>query len=128
LSGARDEGLGGGGVEVVVSGELEVTGRGEEVLGQEHHRIAQLLGMLGSSGDVGAAELVFPLLCDRRDVHAVGKVHGESHLAPSDFMGRWRSADWRIRRLSNCDPLIMTVHCHPSSIRNAATADVDCGS
>ena len=70
-----------------------MTSRGEEVLGQEHHRVAQLLGALGDSGDVGAGELVFPRLRDRGNVHAVGQVYGESHLAPSDFMARWRRAD-----------------------------------
>ena len=72
----------------MVSGKLEMTRRREEVLGKEHHRIAQLLGALGNSHNVGAGELVFPRLRDRCDVHAIGQIHGESHLAPFDFMAR----------------------------------------
>src|SRR5277367_3142292 len=31
-----------------------------------------------------------------------------------------RSSDRRIRRLPNCDPLVMTVHCHPSRVASTA--------
>lgn len=70
--GACDEGLGSGGVEVMIPGQLEMGRWGQEVLWQKYHRITQLLGVLGDSRNVGTGELMFPGLRDGGDVHAIG--------------------------------------------------------